>query len=207
MAIELQTRFIPFSQSDLKIETKQDAQILRGYAAKFDTMSGELFRHTSGIRETIRKGFFKNALNQPGQIFALFNHDDNFVLGERNAGTLRIDEDAIGLPFEISLSDSRAVRDYVVTPIMRGELAGCSFRAMVDMELVEYDRKADVFHMMPGAATLMADVGPVTFPAYPDTEVAARSIEFFIQRKRVKNITRKDREQFQLMKSKYGRIE
>ena len=205
MAIELQTRFIPFSQSDLKIEAKQDAQILRGYAAKFDTMSGELFRHTSGIRETIRKGFFKNALNQPGKIFALFNHDDNFVLGERNAGTLRIDEDATGLPFEISLSDSQAVRDFVVTPIMRGELAGCSFRAMVDMELVEYDRKADVFHMLPGAATLMADVGPVTFPAYPDTEVAARSVEFFIQRKQPKKTIRKDQEQFEYLKMKHGR--
>lgn len=190
----------------MSVEKKgDDVQILRGYAAKFDSVSGELFRRSSGMREIIRAGFFRDALRQPETIHGLFNHDEKIVLGERTAGTMRIDEDKIGLPFEIQLSDSQFVRDVVVTPIMRGEVSGCSWRGYADIDFVEYDRKADVFELMPGGCTILKDVGPVTKPAYDTTEISARSAEY----ERIKKIKTVDENhtdwlKYELQKQRYG---
>ena len=203
----IQTRFIPFADSEVKVESKGDFKILRGYAAKFDSVSGDLFERTSGVREIIRRGFFRPALGNKTPIFALFNHDKNFILGERNAGTLMIDEDKIGLPFEASLSDSQLIRDMVLSPMSRGEITGCSFRAFVDPESVEYHRATETYNLLPGGCELITDVGPVTYPAYPDTEVAARSAFY----ERIKKPTpekhgkNKDQLRFELYKLKKKR--
>jgi len=202
----IQTRFISFADSEVKIESKGDAKILRGYAAKFDSVSGDLFERTSGTREIIRRGFFRQALGRKTPIFALFNHDENYILGERNAGTLRIDEDRTGLAFEATLSDSQLVRDVVLTPMARGELTGCSFRAFVDPEFVEFDRKADAFSLLENGCDMITDVGPVTYPAYDKTSVEARSALYERISKPVnEKIVRKDIEDHEFKKMKYGR--
>ena len=171
----LQRRYITLDASECAVEAKGDETILRGYAAKFDSLSGSLFEKASGIREIIRKGFFRSALDAPGRILALFNHNENFILGERTAGTLIVDEDKTGLAYEVRLSDSQTVLDMVIKPIQRGEIRGCSFSAFIDYSSVEYDRKADVYQLMPGGCEMLADVGPVTWPAYEDTEIQARA--------------------------------
>jgi len=195
---KLQRRYIALEASECAVEAKGDETILRGYAAKFDSLSGSLFEKSAGIREVIRPGFFRSALDSPGRILALFNHDENFILGERTAGTLLVDEDKTGLAFEIRLSNSQTVRDLVVTPIQRGEIRGCSFSAFVDYGRVEYDRSADVWQLMPGGCEMLADVGPVTYPAYEDTEIQARAALY----RRMRTPARNEREMIELFKYK-----
>ena len=180
-------RFIPFAESELSVDSKGDVQVIHGYAAKFNVVSGNMFKRASGRSEMIRTGFFRDALALDEPILCLFNHDENYILGERDAGTLVVDEDKIGLPFEAKIPDGPIIRELVVGPIVRKETKGCSFSAFYDENLVEYDRKSGVLHLMPGGAKQIPDVGPVTHPAFTSTEVYARSVVIFERAKRKAN--------------------
>ncbi len=140
-----------------------------GHAAKFDSLSEDL----GGFRERIAPGAFANTI-KTGDIRALFNHDSNIVLGRNKSGTLRLSEDSAGLAFEVDAPQTQLVRDMVLAPIERGDVSQCSFGfvtlndkwAKMDGEWVRTLLEVDLF-----------DVSPVTYPAYPSTDVAVRSLQ------------------------------
>ncbi|MBS1198148.1 MAG: phage prohead protease, family [Proteobacteria bacterium] len=142
---------------------------IAGHAAKFDLMSEDL----GGFRERIAPGAFAKTI-QSGDVRALWNHDANIVLGRNTAGTLRLSEDSAGLYYEVDAPDTQLVRDMVLAPIARGDVNQCSFGfytlsdkwAKVDGEWVRTLLEVDLF-----------DVSPVTYPAYPQTDVAVRSLQ------------------------------
>lgn len=159
-----------FDASELRVERRGegDAPTIVGYAALFDTLSENL----GGFREKIDRGAFAKSLQ--GDVRALINHDANLVLGRTNAGTLRLTEDERGLSIEIDPPDTTFAKD-LMTTIERGDISQQSFgfRTIKDAwETVEEG---------PDIRTLVEvelfDIGPVTFPAYPDTAVAVRSLE------------------------------
>ena len=100
---------------------------LRGYAAKFDTLSEPLF----GFREKIAPDAFADVLEN--DVRALFNHDPNHVLGRSAAGTLRVQQDEVGLLYEVDLPDTQAARD-LVTSIKRGDVSQSSFAFTVEKD-------------------------------------------------------------------------
>jgi len=169
--MDIKSRFIDFSESEQTVDS--DTRMIRGYAAKFDSVSEPLL----GIREVILHGFFRKALGEKFPIYALFDHRSEYILGERNAGTLRLYEDRRGLYYEVDLPESRLVRDLVLSPIKRGELRGCSFRFLTFDDGVRYNRSIDTFELVPDGCERLLDVGPVTYPAYHDTEIEARALE------------------------------
>jgi len=142
---------------------------IAGHAAKFDSLSEDL----GGFRERIAPGAFAKSI-QSGDIRALWNHDANIVLGRNKAGTLRLSEDSAGLAFEVDAPDTQLVRDMVMAPIARGDVNQCSFGfytmadkwAKVDGEWIRTLLECELF-----------DVSPVTYPAYPSTDVAVRSLQ------------------------------
>lgn len=180
-------RFVEFDQTGLEIERRsrkedgeEDQIILRGFAALFDVRT-ELWK---GFYEEIEYGFFRNALGEgSGDIFGLFNHNEDFILGERTAGTLRLRELNRGLYYEMDLADTQTNRDRIVSPIERGELKGSSFGFTVKEEGDKVQRSGDdlVRTLLSGGAKRIYDVGPVTYPAYTstDTEIAQRSLKGF----------------------------
>lgn len=141
---------------------------IAGHAAKFDQLSEDL----GGFRERIAPGAFAKSI-QSADIRALWNHDANIVLGRNKSGTLRLTEDLAGLAYEVDAPDTQLVRDMVLAPIARGDVNQCSFGfrtisdkwAKVDGDWVRTLLEVDLF-----------DVSPVTYPAYPQTEVALRSL-------------------------------
>jgi HK97 family phage prohead protease len=141
---------------------------IAGHAAKFDSLSEDL----GGFRERIAPGAFAKSI-QSGDIRALWNHDANIVLGRNKAGTLRLSEDSAGLAFEVDAPDTQLVRDMVMAPIARGDVNQCSFGfytmadkwAKVDGEWIRTLLECELF-----------DVSPVTYPAYPSTDVAVRRL-------------------------------
>ncbi len=146
------------------------AKTLRGHAAVFNSDSEPMY----GFVERIKPGCFSRAIGED-DVRALFNHDANFVLGRNTAKTLRLSEDDKGLAFEVDLPDTQAARD-LVTLIERGDISGCSFSFRTLKDEWEYSES--------GGTTLrtlldveLFDVGPVTFPAYPATDVSVRSME------------------------------
>ncbi|WP_171898004.1 HK97 family phage prohead protease, partial [Salmonella enterica] len=66
-----------------------------GYGAVFDSRS-ELI--VGSFREIIRPGACDEVLND--DVRALFNHDPNFILGRRRAGTLALTVDERGLRYD-----------------------------------------------------------------------------------------------------------
>jgi uncharacterized protein len=147
------------------------ARTLVGYAAVFNSNSEPMY----GFIEQIKPGCFARAIKED-DIRGLFNHDSNFVLGRNTAKTLRLSEDDKGLAFEIDLNPEDPDAERVAAKVKRGDVSGCSFsfRTLKD----EWTYSQD------GGTTLrtlidveLFDVGPVTFPAYPATDVSVRSME------------------------------
>jgi HK97 family phage prohead protease len=140
--------------------------VLVGYAALFDELSEDL----GGFRERIAKGAFSKAIG--GDIRALFNHDPNLILGRTKAKTLFVDEDNRGLRAEMTLPNTSTARD-LLESIRLGNVDQMSFGFRtrndkwdeIDGKMVRTLLEVDLY-----------DVSPVTFPAYPQTEIAKRSL-------------------------------
>ena len=161
-------RFLPLN---LKIEKREDGPTkIVGYAAVFNSLSENL----GGFREKIKPGAFKNAL-KISDTRALFNHDRNFVLGRQSAGTLKLKEDKTGLHIEIDPPDTSFARDLMVS-IGRGDITQQSFGFTVKKDEWKDLDGEEPLRTLTEIAELF-DVSPVTFPAYPDTNVAVRSLE------------------------------
>ena len=158
--------------SGLKLETRSDTQAAKlvGYAAVF----GEATDIGGMFREVIAKGAFAEAISS-SDVHALFNHDENLVLGRAKAGTLRMSEDAHGLKVEIDPPDTQDVRDLLVK-MQRGDIDQMSFAFTMRGGVQTWDDSAE-----PPLRTIekvgeLYDVSVVTRGAYPTTEVAVRSL-------------------------------
>lgn len=154
-----------YEQIEIRAEGDGKEMRLIGHAAVFNKKSEEIF----GFREIVLPGAFKNSIKKD-DIRALWNHDPSYVLGRNKSGTLRLREDDKGLRTEIDLPDTQFARDLYVS-VKRGDVDQMSFgfRTLSDgwrkengetiRELIE----AELF-----------DVSPVTYPAYPQTDISAR---------------------------------
>jgi len=143
---------------------------IRGHAAVFDKLSDDL----GGFREKISPGAFSKTIKKD-DIRALFNHDPNYILGRNKAGTLTLEEDEKGLYFEIDPPDTSYARDLLVS-IDRGDISQCSFAFMVDGKKGEkWDYPEGQLPIRTLDLLKLYDTSPVTYPAYPQTDVKVRS--------------------------------
>lgn len=141
---------------------------IEGYAAVFNTPAD-----IAGLfREIVAPGAFRKAIPRD-DVRALINHDDNQVLGRNRAGTLRLAEDSTGLQFEISPPDTQTARDLMVS-MERGDINQMSFAFRADVEV--WDLTDDLAERTIEDLELF-DVSVVTYPAYPETSAAVRSLE------------------------------
>lgn len=160
----------------MESRTMREAQVaidrnrrLRGYALVFNRLSDDL----GGFREQIAPEFVARTLREGLDVRALFNHESSAVLGRTKAGTLELRADAHGLAVTIDPPDPPEPPN-LLESISRGDISGMSFafRTLED----NWDFKSD-----PPIRTLLdgtiREVSIVVFPAYPDTEVAVRSLQ------------------------------
>lgn len=161
-----------FAVEGLTLETRAEGKRrLSGHAAVFDQLSEDL----GGFREQIARGAFTEAI-VGDDVRALFNHDANFVLGRTVSKTLRLSEDARGLAIEIDLPDTQTVRDLVVAPIERGDISQMSFGFRVRPNGQDWAKDDDGRTVRTLKKLRLFDVSPVTFPAYPQTDIAVREL-------------------------------
>ncbi len=151
-------------------ESENGARTITGYAVKWEMKS-----HTMGywqrFKEQFRKGAFTDSLTKDDQL-ALWSHDTSQVLGRTKNGTLRLFEDEIGLRFELDLPNTTLGNDAYET-IKRGDVDGVSFGfQMVKQEWDEADPD-NIIRSVTNAK--LVEISPVAFPAYPDSQVSARS--------------------------------
>lgn len=158
-----------FAVDKLAVEKRDDsAGTLVGHAAVFNTET----EIGAWYREKIKPGAFAESIGRD-DVRALFNHDPNYVLGRNKAGTLRMKEDDTGLAVSIDLPDTTFARDLAVT-IARGDVTQMSFGFETEVEEIE---RGDEMPLRTLVKVRLWDVSPVTYPAYPETDVGLRSIE------------------------------
>lgn len=161
-----------FVVEGLKVEKRSEGgATLRGHAAVFGQLSEDL----GGFREQVAAGAFAEAIEKD-DIRALFNHDANFVLGRNRSKTLRLAEDARGLAIEIDLPDTPTVRDLVAAPIERGDVSQMSFGFSVRPGGQDWAKDDNGITIRTLKRVRLFDVSPVTFPAYPMTDIAVREL-------------------------------
>lgn len=160
------------------VEIREDEagnRTLTGYAIKWEMKSVTMGWRK--FREQFKRGAFTESLTNEDQL-ALWSHDTSKVLGRTKNGTLRLFEDEIGLRFELDLLDTTLGDDAYKT-IKRGDVDGVSFGfSMLKQEWDEADPD-NVIRTITKAKLL--EISPVAFPAYPDSEVSARSSDPYEQ--------------------------
>ncbi len=167
--IDIERRFM---LADLTLETREGKPpMLRGHAAVFNQLSEDL----GGFREQIAPGAFLEAIEKD-DVRALFNHDPNFVLGRKASGTLRLAEDARGLAIECDPPDTQMVRDLVIEPMRRGDINQMSFGFSMRPNGQDWAKNDDGQIVRTLKRVRLMDVSPVTFPAYPETDVGVREL-------------------------------
>lgn len=142
-----------------------------GYAALFDQVT----EIGGWFYESIAPGAFADSLSRGDDVRSLFNHDANLILGRTKSNTLFLKEDEKGLHTRTIPAERSYEKDLLVS-IERGDVSQMSFGFYIDEEqnAGKIDGKT---HYRITKARLF-DISPVTFPAYPQTEVEVqRSLE------------------------------
>jgi len=162
MGDQIERRHIP---EDVQVRQDEDEDVIEGHAALFDTET-----EIAGLFvERIAPGAFEESV-QEDDIRALFNHNPDQVLGRNTADTLELEETEKGLRDQIELPDN-TVGAAVQESVERGDVTGQSIGFRVQEESwVLNDDEMDVRTI---EQAQLIDVGPVTFPAYEDTDVKA----------------------------------
>lgn len=160
-----------YEASEIRAENGDGDATLVGHAAVFDTLSLEMW----GFREKIAPGAFADTIGKD-DIRALWNHEPSMVLGRVAAGTLDVAEDKRGLAVRIKPPDTQAGRD-AVTSISRGDVSQMSFGFRVLEDSWETDADDPSLLIRTVEKVQLWEVSPVTFPAYPDTDIGKRDVE------------------------------
>ena len=164
------------AQFKTREETETGDLILSGYFIKFDEVT-ELW---PGYFEVIKREGVEKAI-QTADIRALFNHDDSLVLGRTGNGTVTLGVDEIGLFGDIIINkeDPQAIGAYA--RVQRGDVVGCSF-GFIPIK-IDTEERADGSYLDTILELEIFEVSPCTFPAYPQTEIAARQKDFESQQR------------------------
>ena len=192
-----EVRVINFDDMELRV-TDDDSPKITGYAAKFGKWSEDL----GGFREKIKPGAFDDVLED--DVRALKNHDSNLILGRTTSGTLKLDTNSVGLRFEIDPPNTSTGKD-TIEEIRRKDITGCSFSFTTKTDAWKNNEDGTVERTIVKVDRLY-DVGPVTYPAYPDTTVAARSLDKFKETEKIEEPAEIDKKEIERGYRKAGRI-
>lgn len=167
MRKDFERRFYKPQEMRLQAPEGGSATLIGGHAAVFNQRSEDL----GGFVEQIAPGAFKSSLER--DVRALMNHNSDLILGRTSAGTLRLAEDETGLNVEIDTPDTSYARDLLVS-MQRGDVREMSFGFLTLQD--HWEKVGDVW-----VRTLLEvelyEVSPVTFPAYGQTTISARSMD------------------------------
>lgn len=180
LAIDEVESAVPLLAVESRSDNGSDREYVVGYAAKFGVLSLDL----GDFVERIDPGAFgivreRRGRRRPLETRALFNHDANFPLA-RYPDTLTLSVDEVGLRYEFPVPDTTYGRDLAAN-IKAGIVRGSSFSFTVGKDgeswSVENGRSIRTVTRVDD----LYDIGPVTYPAYPDSDasVARRSFDAF----------------------------
>lgn len=164
-------------QNEMKLEYRgyQGAELrmtnerrLVGHAAVFDQISDM----GGGYEEKIARGAFAKTL-KTADVRLLINHD-GLPLARTKSGTLLLEEDEIGLRFEAELDTTDPDVQRLIPKMQRGDVNQMSFGFYTKRDSWKRNEGGSIRTL---EEVELYDISVVTFPAYPQTDVAVRSAQ------------------------------
>lgn len=156
------------------IETRSDdntkEKVICGYINKFNTKSQYM-----GFFEVVSNGAFDKTLADGHNIYAMYNHDDDKILGSTRSGSLKLSVDNIGLRFELRINDKISYANDLYELVSNGDIDGCSFGFYVNKDSWSYDEDGIDLRTIEELELIEVTITP--FPAYLDSEASCRSYE------------------------------
>ena len=146
-----------------------DDLVIVGYASVFDVET----ERWPGSYEVVRRGAFTETLKADDQV-AYWVHDKTQPLARKSAGTLILEEDAIGLKAEIRMANTAINQDRYAS-VKRGDVKGMSIGFMVQPDGQQWSMKASGSELREITRMMVFDVGPHPDPQFPETTLEARS--------------------------------
>lgn len=169
MSKQAESRFVSLDAAELRVERRDGKPVLTGVCVPYGKLSLDL----GGFRERFRPGAFARNLADGADVRALVNHNRDLILGRNVAGTLRLMDTEQALSYEIDPPDT-AIAAHYVAAVERGDISGASFRFYCLTEAWGREGGEMVRDVVEAE---IDDVSIVTYPAYPDTTAAVRSLE------------------------------
>lgn len=157
-------------------------QSFTGYGLLYNRYSQNL----GGFVEQVAPSAFVDSLARGNNLKSYFNHDPSRVLGTIAAGNLVVEDDQFGIRYTVTPPDTSYARDLsalIAATIVRG--SSYTFRTMQDGDVWSLTEQG--FPLRTIVKAEIFEVGPVTDPAYLDTEgegaaVALRSLAVRLNR-------------------------
>ena len=147
-----------------------DGMTFQGYAAVFDTDSDGAIPGF-GV-ERIAPGAFKRSLGTKRDIKMFLNHNSDLVLASRDAGTLELSEDEVGLKATARFIDTTVGLD-TAKNVSAGNVSKMSFGFTPD----EFKSRKDGVDGTVHTRVALWEVSPVTsWPAYAATSASVRHL-------------------------------
>ena len=175
--MKIEKRFLKVNNVEIRAvsngdgEDKTEDRFVSGTGAVY----GEEVEIWPGYMEKVRSGAFDDSLTGDSEIKSYFNHNPDFVLSTtKSSPALELNSTSAGLVFDSPIPPTTYGEDLAVN-LERGNVRGASFSFTVDEDILIIDED-DIYHREIVKATLY-EVGPVTNPAYPQTEVGVRDRE------------------------------
>ena len=156
-----------FRSLDLNANNETAEKIISGYFIVFNSET-ELYE---GCFEEIAPESFDNV--DLSDVRALIDHETSKVLGRTKPGTLTLSVDAKGVYGEIKVNENDTEAMNLYSRVQRGDVDQCSFGFNILDEAME--TRDDGSYKFTIKAIELFEVSVVTFPAYADTAVEARS--------------------------------
>lgn len=156
-----------FRSLDLNANNEAAEKIISGYFIVFNSET-ELYE---GCFEEIAPESFDNV--DLSDVRALIDHETSKVIGRTKPGTLTLSVDAKGVYGEIKVNENDTEAMNLYSRVQRGDVDQCSFGFNILDEAME--TRDDGSYKFTIKAIELFEVSVVTFPAYADTAVEARS--------------------------------
>lgn len=190
-------REIGIQLSGLCVRETEDgarSRVIEGHAAVFGVRSVNLtpWSTTREVYEIMEPGCIDTDLLNRSDVVLTAFHDNTAILGRwrQGTGTLGLELDERGLKMRCELADTERANE-LLSAIERGDISGMSFAFTADEEDTEngvsYERVAErngagkeVWLRHVKRVTGLYDVTIAGHPAYPQTDVAQREIDAWL---------------------------
>jgi hypothetical protein len=165
--------------SGIEIRAKtegEEKKTIGGYALRYNAPAKITDWFGDEFIEEFAQGAFDESIKER-TVKALWNHQATAPLGSTKSGTLRFNQDAEGLNYDVDLPGNTWGED-VYESVQRGDVDGSSFGFATKEEkwsVIDYEGKKMDKRTITRAE--LFEVSPCTFPAYGSSEINCRSFD------------------------------